>query len=187
MEMLSYIIPLLITVGGVLIPINALNSKNNLGRTFFTDEQRLKLRYFNNVSFSLIMSFAIAYYSLVLKVHTEGNFQIETQELTSALVLGITSFIILLMLIPTLIRRIENFFFKNHIKYKVVLTEEDGPVYILRMHDQDTCICSKNPNADFSEPGEYILISKQDLMGKILTEEKIPKPPRSAWSKLIDF
>jgi hypothetical protein len=170
--MLSYIIPLLITVGGVLIPINVLNSKTILGRTFFTDEQRIKVRYYNNVAFSLIISFAIAYFSLAL---------------TSALVLGITSFIISLMLISPLIRWIDNFFIKNHIKYKVVLNEESGPVYILRMHDQDTCICSKNPNAELSEQGEYILIKMEDLMGKNLVEEKVTKPSRSAWSKFFDL
>jgi hypothetical protein len=187
MKMLSYIIPLLITVSGVLIPINVLNSKTILGRTFFTDEQRIKVRYYNNIAFSLIISFAIAYFSLALKVNTGGNSEIEKQELTSALVLGITSFIISLMLISPLIRWIDNFFIKNHIKYKVVLNEESGPVYILRMHDQDTCICSKNPNAELSEQGEYILIKMEDLMGKKLVEEKITKPPRSAWSKFFDL
>jgi hypothetical protein len=61
---------------------------------------------------------------------------------------------------------------KSHIKYKVSISEKKGDsVYIIRMHDKDTCVCSKNPNAEFTSNKQYILISMQEIMGKQLLEE----------------
>lgn len=185
MKMISYIIPLVITLAGLWIPINALNNKTNLGRTFFTDEQRIKVRFYNYVSFSLIMSFAIAYFAFVIKVNSRGDFG--TSEITSAIVLGVSYFIIFILITPPLIKWVDNFFIKTHIKYKVVLPNEIGAVYIIRMHDKDTCICSKDPNAEASQNSEYTLISMQEILGKSLLEEKIAKPPRTFYSKFFDL
>ncbi|WP_423800752.1 hypothetical protein [Neobacillus sp. SAB-20_R2A] len=187
MNFISIIIPLLITVAGVIIPLNALNSKTNLGRTFFTDEQRIKVHYFNTALFSIIMAVAVSYFILVFQVLTIPGFQIETKEITSALGLGVTFFLIFLMITSPIFRWIDNFIIKYHIKYKVTPSEEDGSVYILRMHDKDTCICSKNPNAEYSDQGEYMLISMEEILGKKLLEEKIQKPTRSVFAKLFDI
>jgi hypothetical protein len=186
MNFLSYVIPLIITISGALIPVNALNSKSNLGKTFFTDEQKIKVRYFNTVILSFIMAFAFSYFYLVINSNTSGHLQIGTSEITSAIVWGIWVFLIFLMVTSPLLKWIDNFFIKNHLKYKVILSE-DKAFYIIRMHDKDTCICSKNPNAEFVYQGEYMLISMQEILGKRLVEEKVPKPPRSTWSKIFNL
>lgn len=61
------------------------------------------------------------------------------------------------------------------------------PVYILRMYDKDTCVCSKDYNAEFSQQAEYILVSMEQLKGQNLIEERVPKPKRSFWSKFFDL
>lgn len=186
MQLISYI-PLVLTVIGTIIPLNALNSKNNLGRTFFTDEQRVKVRFFNIVILSIIIGFGITYFFLAIKINARENFQIKTTEMTSALGWGITFFLISLLLTSPLIKWIDNFIIKTHFKYKVVPSEEIGEVYIIRMYDKDTCICSKNPNAEFSQHNDYILIAMQEIMGKNLLQEKVTKPSRTVLSKFFDL
>jgi hypothetical protein len=187
LQFISYLIPLVTTIFGLLIPINALNLKTNLGRTFLTDEQRIKVRYFNTIVFSLIMAFGIEYFLMVLKINIKHLNQIGSTEIASALVWGTFLFLIFLIITSPLFKWIDNFFIKTHIKFKLIPTDEIGQIYILRMHDKDTCICSKDPNAEYSSNDTYILIPMEKIMGKHLIQEKITKPQRSVWSKLFDL
>ncbi|MBY0097316.1 hypothetical protein [Mesobacillus maritimus] len=187
MKALTVIIPLFITLAGVFIPINALNLKSKLGRTFFIDEQKIKVRYFNTFLFSFIMAVLVAYFYLFFILNRFNNIQIESTEIGAALGLGTVVFFIFLLITSPLFTWINNFFIKDQILYKVVPSIEIGPVYILRMHDKDTCICSENPNAEFSQHAEYVLVSMEEILGKTLIEVYIPKPPRSFLSRLFDL
>lgn len=187
MKLISFLIPLIISIAGVIIPINALNSKSTLSRTFFTDEQKLKVKYYNTFMFSTIIAFAVAYSAIALRVYTKVDYQIETIDITSSLAIAFWIFVTLLLITSPVIRWIDNFLIKTQIKYKVLLSEEIGEVYILRMHDKDTCICSKDPNAESSRDCNFFLVSTQELLGKKLSEEKLPKPSRSFASKLFDL
>lgn len=187
MKLVSFLIPLIITLAGTIIPINALNSKSTLSRTFFTDEQKLKVKYYNTFMFSLIIAFAVAYSAIMLRVNTKVDYQIEMIDITFSLEIATWTFVTLLLITSPVMKWIDNFFIKTHIKYKVIPSEEIGEVYILRMHDKDTCICSKDPNTESFEEGKYVLISTQDILGKNLVEEILSKPSRSFLSKLFDF
>lgn len=186
MQLLKFAIPIFTSIFGLLIPVHALNSKTILGKTFFTDEQRIKVKYYNNFLFSLIMAFAIEYFYLLIKINMRDNHQIGSQDLQSALVWGTLLFIFFLMMTPTLLTWINNFCIKRHIKYKIVL-EGIGPVFIIRMHDKDTCICSKDANAIFSQEGTFILVPMEEIMKNELIPKKITKPNRSFWCKLFDL
>ncbi|MGG4409249.1 hypothetical protein ABER75_10965 [Niallia taxi] len=187
MKFLSYIIPLALTVFGALIPINALNSKTIFGKTFLTDEQKIKVKYFNTILLAFIIATAVAYFTFAIKVNATNEFQVTSKDISSSLVWGIAIFIIFLMITSPVVKWIDNFFIKDHIKYKVTQIEQIGDVYIIRMHDKDTCICSKDPNAEFLQDSEYILIAMQEIYEKRILEGKIPKPPKSFWSKLLDL
>jgi hypothetical protein len=194
MQLISSLVPLVIAIVGVLIPINALNLKSNLGRTFFTDEQRIKVKFFNTFLFSLIMALGTSYFSLAIRLNSKQDFEITASVITSLLFLAGIVFLVLLLITSPLINWVNNFFIKNHFKYKVSIPDDNiGEVYILRMHDNDTCICSKDPNAEFPkynselQPDPYILIPMELVLKKNLILEQIPKPNRSVWSKLFDF
>lgn len=187
MKFISLIIPLLITIVGTLIPLNALNSKSNLGRTFFTDEQRIKVRYYNTVLLATIIGFGFIYIYLAFnaKIKTENLF--ETSDIAFSLVWGATIFIFILVMTSPAVNWINNFLIKHHYKYKVKLPEKNIYVYIIRMHDKDTCICSINPNIEYNNKGTYTLIPMQEIMGNTLRQVKIQKPKRTNWSKFLDL
>ncbi|ALC92075.1 hypothetical protein AM500_21480 [Bacillus sp. FJAT-18017] len=187
MNFFTLFIPLLITILGTLIPINALNEKSSLGRTFFTDEQRLKVRYFNTVLLATIISFGFIYFYLAIKVNERNEFRLETSEIAFSSIWGIILFLILILITSPIMNWINNFKIKYHFKYKVSLPEEDLQIYIIRMHDKDTCVCSKNPNIEYNNKGVYILIPMQNIMGKNLKQIRIKKPKRTFWSKFFNL
>lgn len=67
-------------------------------------------------------------------------------------------FICCLISLGTIEKVVQNFFIKHHFKYKVTINNF-GDVYILRMMNQEICICSKDPNAFFvnNHKRQYLL------------------------------
>ena len=112
MKLVSILIPLIISIVSVIIPINALNTKSRIGRTFFTDEQKLKVKYYNTFLLSIIIAFSVAYSMIALKVYGQENYQIEINDLTSAFVWGVGVFVTLLFITSPIMRWIDNFFIK---------------------------------------------------------------------------
>lgn len=55
------------------------------------------------------------------------------------------------------------------------------------MMNEEICICSKDPNADFLKNDvESILVKLDDLIHKPLIKEKHEIPKKSFWQRLLD-
>ncbi|RBP85973.1 hypothetical protein DFO70_1365 [Cytobacillus firmus] len=186
MQYINYGIATFSTIFAIIISLNALSIKSGVARIFFTDEQKLKVKYFNMLVFSTIISFGVFFFSLAMIVRTSSNQELTNSAMVTALFNTIGIFILLLFSLSIIIKWVENFAIKHHIKFKTTLNNKE--IYILKMLDKETCICSSNPNTLYDDSDdEYLLVPIQDIMGKHLIKEMILKPHRSNWSKFFDL
>ncbi|WP_066065279.1 hypothetical protein [Neobacillus soli] len=159
-------------------------SKSDLEQVFLTHEQKIKLYYIKLLGLSSLIGFLggdlYILWNLTLNKKTA-----ETANWNFAIALSFVIFICCLFTLGTVEKVIQNFIIQSHYKYKISL--EIGDVYILRMMNEQLCICSKDPNADFlRNDTESILVKVEDLIEKPLIREKHQIPSRSFWQRILD-
>lgn len=172
---------------GLILRGNALNSKSELEKVFLTHEQKLKMYYYNLFVLSGIIAFIGATIYIVWKVYIEkGTTILKMNDWSSAIALAIIIFICCLFSLGSILRLIQKIFFKHHFKYKVNLIDI-GEVYILGMMNQEVCICSQDPNANWEMSNRAsFLINLDNVMQQPLIKVRILKPQQSFIQKLIN-
>lgn len=184
MENILKFLSIITIVFGIILGGNVLNSKSDLEQTFLLQEQKIKMYYYNLFYLSGILAFiGVAFYTICREI-IERHYKLEILDWKNAISLGALIFICCLFSLGSIIRLIQNFLISHHFKYKVNLVDI-GEVYILKMMNQETCICSKDPNAYFrSDNQEFILINLDNIKQQPLTRWEIKKPKQSFLKKL---
>ncbi len=81
---------------------------------------------------------------------------------------------------------ITNLLIKNKIMLKVSI-ENLGEVYIIKMFDPATCICSKDAHVDLNDSSHPIyLVRMEDLIKLPITKEIVVIPPKKFYQKLFN-
>lgn len=186
MEDILTVITIISFIAGLIVSGNVLNSKSDLERVFLTHEQMIKTYFYNLIMLSGIIAFIGSNIFITWKVFTEkGKTTIGMNELSTAFGFAIVIFICSLISLGTIIRLIQNFFFKHHYKYKVNFPDI-GEVYILSMMNKEICICSKDPNANMKISNEASFLIKLDtVLEQPLIKKKILKPQKTFIQKLF--
>ncbi|WP_316572059.1 hypothetical protein [Neobacillus sp. YIM B06451] len=168
-----------------IISWKALLSKSDLEQVFLTHEQKIKLYYLKLISLSGLIAFLFGDLYILWSLTFKGK-TAATADWNFAIALGFVVFICCLITLGAIEKVIQNLVLKSHTKYKVTL-ENIGEVYILKMMNEQLCICSKNPNADFYRNDiESILVRLEDLIQKPLIRVEIEVPKRPVLKKLFD-
>lgn len=182
----SLLLSIIITITGFLIPFNVLSNRSALARTFFTDEQKLKVKYFNTILFSLFLALGIPYFYIAFKLKFSIDFILNSKSVGEAVGMGIFIFVFFIMTTTKIFKSIDIFFIKYHYKFKFEFASET--YYIIGMLDKETSICSTDKNYAFSSAlQELTLIPLEDIKRGKLIEEKITKPNRKISQKLMEL
>ncbi|MGD6969364.1 hypothetical protein ACQCVP_23555 [Rossellomorea vietnamensis] len=171
---------------GTFVSGKALISKSEIEQVFLTREKKIKMYYYTLLVLSGLIAFLIGDLYILWHIFINDK-TVETVNWNFAIALTLVVFICCLVTLGTLAKLIQTFFIKEHYKYKVQLINI-GEVYIIGMMNEEICICSANPNAEFvREDLESILIKLDDLIHKPLTREKIEIPQKTTWQKIIQL
>ncbi|MGE7219243.1 hypothetical protein ACQKJC_22430 [Priestia koreensis] len=170
---------------GLIISIKALVSKSDLEQVFLTQEQVIKLKFYRLIGLSASLGIVIAdLYFLWLLIFKGKTFNTVdwSKIITISIIWSILGFLFFSVLSSILI----SIFTKYHYKYKVNL-EGTGDLYILKMMNPDVCICSKDPNSEFTQDDiESYLLSIENLRHKPIIRMKFQRPQNS-FQKLIRY
>lgn len=178
-------VSVLITLMFSLIPLIvsgwSLLSKNHFESVFLTDDQILKKRFFSlgGSAFSLT-------YILTLVYILWKKFVSETINMPDTIFISISIFMIILIFTISFRKLTTNFLIKNKTMLKVSI-ESLGEVYIIKMFDPTTCICSQDAHVDLNDsnhPKYFVRI--EDLIKLPITKEIVALPSRSIRQKLFD-
>lgn len=132
---------------GIIVSGKALLSKSELEQVFLTHEQKIKMYFYKLFGLSGLIAFLVSDLYILWSI-TINKKTAEMVNWSFAFALALVIFICCLISLGTIEKVVQNFFIKHHFKYKVTLNNF-GEVYILRMMNQEICICSKDPNAVF--------------------------------------
>ncbi|WP_298468974.1 hypothetical protein [uncultured Psychrobacillus sp.] len=170
----------------VIISGKALLSKSELEQVFLTHEQKIKMHYYKLFGLSGLIAFLVSDLYILWSI-TINKKTAEMVNWSFAFGIALVIFICCLISLGTIERFVQNFLIMHHFKYKVTLNNF-GDVYILRMMNQEVCICSKDPNVVFlrNDDIESILVKVDDLLLKPLTKERLQKPNKSFWQKVLE-
>jgi len=183
-------VPALISVVTLIVAITvsgkALLSKPELEQVFLTHEQKIKMYFYKLFGLSGLIAFLVSDLYILWSISINKK-TAEMVNWSFAFALALVIFICCLISLGTIEKVVQNFFIKHHFKYKVTLNNF-GDVYILRMMNQEICICSKDPNAAFVRDDDIqsILVKVDELILKTLTKERHQKPNKSFWQKLLE-
>ena len=170
---------------GLVVSGNALLSKSELEQVFLTHEKKIKMYYYKLLGMSGLIAFLVSDFYILWSVSIDKK-TAETANWSFAFALLFVILICCLISLGTIEKVFHNFLIKHHYKYKVNLNDF-GEVYILRMMNEEICICSKDSNADFVDQDvESLLVKLDDLIQRPLIKERIQKPNKSFWQKMID-
>lgn len=170
---------------GLIVSGKALISKSEIEQVFLTNEQKIKMYYYKLFSLSGLIALFIGDLLIVWEVTIHKKTASGANWGLTAAVSSIV-FIFCLLFLGTVIRITYNMFVKHYYMYRVRLNEV-GDVYILRMMNEEICICSREPieNIDDRNIGQFILINLSDIIQKPLIKERHLIPQRSIWQKLF--
>jgi hypothetical protein len=170
---------------GVVVSFKALVSKSDFEQVFLTHEQVIKIKLYRLIGLSASLGILLADVYFIWTLIFKGK-TFETTEWNYIIGLAILWFILGLMFIGFLTSILSNIFARYHYKYKVNVPGT-GDVYILKMMNQDICICSKDPNSEIKQDdSESYLFSIEDIKCKPINKVKIQKP-QSYIQKLIKY
>lgn len=138
--------------------------------------------------FSIFLSlFAVLLYISLRNLETNGQAELNPQVLTQGFVIAIFTFLTSVFVADRIANLIQNFKINYHYKLRVNVPSV-GTVYVIRMLDRETCICSKDPNLGYkgskSTKNSY-LIPKEDIMKLPLTITKQTKPKKTFFEKFM--
>lgn len=172
-------------VVGITVSGKALLSKSELEQVFLTHEQKIKMYYYKLFGLSGLIAFLVSDLYILWSISINKKTAV-TANWSFAFALSLVIFICCLISLGTIEKIVQHFFIKHHYKYKVTLNNF-GEVYILRMMNQEICICSKDPNADLVRNNvESVLVKVDDLILMPLTKERLQRPSKSFWQKLLE-
>ncbi|RLJ89916.1 hypothetical protein [Planococcus citreus] len=193
MQLFVGFVPVIILVLASIINLIVLNSKNEVGRAFLTDEQKTKVYYFNLVMFSFVIS--IAFFSFFISYQDtklNGEAISKPEILAQGISLALFIFIIFLFMSGRVAKWFQNYRVKYHYKYKVDIPNI-GTVYIIRMLNKEVCICSEDPNFEFrgskdkrKRKKKTFLIPFSEILRQPLIKEKITKVKQTNFEKFFE-
>ncbi|OAN10138.1 hypothetical protein [Exiguobacterium undae] len=179
------IIALIISLSAGIIPGISLVSKTKFESTFLTTEQILKRHFFIVFVAALYLSFLLSFF-YVLVSYFIRDLSYESINWSTVIIIAVSTFLLSFVFSICYAKPISNFIIKEKSVYKVRL-ENLGELYIIKMLDHETCICSYDPNANLNSPGTQIYLVKVDDLIKLpLSKEIITLPSRSFYKKLFD-
>lgn len=174
---ITTIVALITLILSVVFPGMALLSKSKVEKIFLTAEQLIKSHFYSLVTFSLYISMLFTDICWIWNYF----FKKEVLSWSFSLSLFILTFFISLITAHAISRFLVKFILKKHEKYKVSI-EGIGFVYIIKMLNENTLLCSKEPNAEFIKGyDKYIIIKIDELNKRQLIKEKVTKPERNYW------
>lgn len=182
----SAIIALIISLPAVIISGMSLLSKTNFESIFLTHDQLLKKRYLSmgELAFSITYLATLIY---VLWIVFVFKLNYESIDKTKIILIAMSIFFISWILLILCSNFLTNLLVKNKTMYKVSI-EGLGDVYILKMLNHETCICSKDAHANLNNLNHQIhLIRIEDLIKLPITKEVVTLPSRSFYQKLFNY
>jgi hypothetical protein len=183
---ITTVISTITLLAGLIVSGKALISKSEIEQVFLTNEQKIKMYYYKLFSLSGLIALMIGDLLIVWEV-TIHKKTASTANWGLAIAVSFIVFIFCLIFLGAVIRVIYNFFIKHYYIYKVRLNEI-GDLYILRMMNEEICICSKEliENIDDRNIGQFILVNLSDIIQKPLIKERHLIPQRNIWQKFFD-
>lgn len=182
LEIVSGIVALITTIFVILIGLNVLHSKSDIGETLFTDEQKIKVYYYRLFMISFIL-FIEAICILTICSIAMGNEDTFTNSeiIITILFLAVAVFFLSIFSMGRIARWYQNIFVKHHYKFRFTLSNGDQ-LYIIRMLNSEVCICSKDPYAGFKKNSKKtFLVPIQSIMEQPLIKIKFPMPKQSVF------
>lgn len=182
---ISAIIALILSLSAGIIPGISLVSKTNFESTFMTTEQLLKKRFLIILSVALYLAFLIAFFYLLVSYYIKG-LSFESLNWPFTVIIAISTFMFTSIFLIFSVKPISNFITKEKAMYKVCI-EDLGELYIIKMLDPETCICSYDAHTNLNDLSLKIFLVKiEDLIKLPLEKEIVPVPSRSFYKKLFD-
>ncbi|KSU47662.1 hypothetical protein AS033_15520 [Exiguobacterium indicum] len=181
---LSAIIALIISLPAVIISGMSLLSKTNFESIFLTHDQILKKCYLKMGELAFSITY-LATFIYVLWIVFVFKLNYESIDKTKIILIAMSIFFIAWILLILYSNFLANLLVKNKTMYKVFL-EGLGEVYILKMLNHETCICSKDAHANLNNLKHQIyLVRIEDLIKLPLTQEIVSLPSQSFYQKLF--
>lgn len=181
----SAIIALIISLSAGIIPAISLVSKTKFESTFMTTEQVLKRRFLITLSAALYLSFLLSFlYALVS--YFIKDFKYASIDWPITIIIAISTFMFSFVFFIFYAKPISNFLIKEKAIYKVYL-EGLGELYIIKMLNHETCICSYDAHINLDDLDTQIyLVKMEDLIKLPLSKEIVTLPTRNFYKKLFD-
>lgn len=178
---ISAIIAFIFSLPPLIVYGMSLISKSHFESVFLTDDQLLKKRFLSIGEFAFGLAYLLTFFYILWKL-----FISETIDMTSTVLIFLGIFLITWILSILYRRMITDLLIKNKTMLKVSI-ENLGEVYIIKMFDSTTCICSKDAQVDLNESNDPIYFVRiEDLIKSPITKEKIALPTRSIYQKLFN-
>lgn len=168
----------------LLLPSMALLSKTSFEINFMTTEQILKKRLFDTLGIILYISFLFPFMYIMWSIYVK-NLDFRAIDWVFTLSISIITFLISSVFFTFYTKPIQNILIKNRRMYKVDL-DDLGELYIIKMLDHETCICSPDPNIDLDNSNSQIYLVKMENLMKIpILKETVSLPSISIYKKLF--
>lgn len=181
----SAIIALIVSLSAGIIPGISLISKTKFESTFMTTEQILKKRFLIILSAALYLGFLLSFFYVLVSYFIKG-LSYDSIKWSIAISIAIITFIVSFVFSIFYAKPISNFVIKEKAMYNVCL-EGLGKLYIIKMLDHETCICSYDAHTNLNNLGTQIyLVKMEDLIKLPLSKEIVTIPSRSFYKKLFD-
>ncbi|MCT4791052.1 MULTISPECIES: hypothetical protein [Exiguobacterium] len=177
----SAIIAFVFSLPPLIVYGMSLVSKSHFESVFLTDDQLLKKRFLSIGELAFYLTYLLIFLYILWKLFISENIN-----MTSTILMSVGIFFIAWLLSMLYRRMITNILIKNKTMLKVSI-ENLGEVYIIKMFDSTTCICSKDPHVDLNKSNDPIYFVRiEDLIKLPITKEVVVLPPRSIYHKLFN-
>lgn len=159
-------------------------SKTTFESMFMTSEQILKKRLFDIFGITIYFSLLIPFFYVMWKFIV-FDLSFSSIDWSTCVLIGISTFLITFIFLLFYAKPLRNFIVKEKIVYKVKI-EDLGELYIIKMLDKETCICSFNAHTNLDDLKDQIYLIKIDNLIKTpITRESITIPVQSFYKKLL--
>ncbi|WP_223638888.1 hypothetical protein [Planococcus sp. 4-30] len=179
------VIALLISICGIGFAGFSLLSKTAFEEVFMTTEQKIKQRLFALLAavlyFTVLFPFLYVAWGIVV-----NNVELASINWELATSIAVNTLVISAFILGIGMKKVSNFITKEKTMYKVNIADL-GEVYLIKMLDRETCICSPEADLDLDDLSEEtFLVKMDDLMKLPILKEIVPVPTRSIYQKLFN-
>lgn len=183
---LPAIIAIIISLPAVIISGISLFSKTNFESVFLTHDQLIKKRYLSMGELAFYITYLVTLiYILGMVFVSKLNY--ESIDKAKTIFIALSIFFSAWILLILYNKFLTDLLVKNKTMYKVSI-EGLGDVYILKMLNHETCICSKDAHANLNDLNHQIhLIRIEDLIKLPITKEVVTLPSQSFYEKLFNY